>query len=71
MSRPAPTLDDLMRALAFGADDLQALLRSPTPIPWEDCHKAELNSRRVEIDALAAMDWGPGKGFIRLEVTVG
>jgi hypothetical protein len=61
----------LRQGILVSTDDLQALLRSPTPIPWDDCHKAELNSRQVEIDALAAMDWVPGKGLIRLKVTVG
>ena len=61
----------LHEGILISADDLQALLRSPTPIQWNDCRKAELNSRQVEIDALAAMDWDPGKGLIRLEVIVG
>jgi hypothetical protein len=52
-------------------EDLQTLLKFPDQIPWRDCGKAELNSRQIEIDTLAAMDWEPEKGLFRLEVTFG
>lgn len=61
----------LRQGILVSADDLRDLLRSPTQIQWHDCQKAEFNSRQIEIDALATMDWGPGKGLIRLEVTYG
>jgi hypothetical protein len=61
----------LQQGILIRADELQALLRSSTQIQWNDCSEAELDSRRIEIDTLAAMDWKPDKGLIRLEVTSG
>ena len=61
----------LQQGILVSPDDLRTLLRSPTSIQWDDCYKAELNSREVGIEALAAMDWDPNKGLIRLEVTFG
>jgi hypothetical protein len=61
----------LRQGILVRPDDLRTLLRSPTPIQWDDCQKAELNSRQVEIDTLAAMDWDSIKDLIFLEVTFG
>jgi hypothetical protein len=61
----------LRQGILVHPDDLKGLLKTPAQIRWDDCLKAEWNFRQVEIDALAAMDWGPDNGLIRLEVTSG
>jgi hypothetical protein len=61
----------LRQGILVRPEDLQTLLRSPDQIPWDACNNAELNSRQIEIDTLATMDWEPEKGLIRLEVTFG
>jgi hypothetical protein len=61
----------LRQGILISAGDLQTLLRSPTQIQWKDCNEAELDSRRIAIDTLAAMDWDSDEGLVCLEVTSG
>ena len=61
----------LQQGILVSPDDLRDLLGSSTQLRLEDCCKAELDSRQVEIDTLAAIEWDPGKGPIRLEVAFG
>jgi hypothetical protein len=61
----------LQQGILMRAEDLQALLKSSAQIQWNDCLEAEFNSRRIDIDTLAAMELDPDKGLIHLEVTSG
>jgi hypothetical protein len=61
----------LRQGILIRMEDLEALLKSSAQIQWNDCLEAELNSRRIEIDTLAAMELDPDKGLIHLEVTSG
>lgn len=59
----------LERGILATGDDLKNLMASLTARDWDDCRQAELDSRPIDPQSLATMDWPPGPGFFRLQVT--
>ncbi len=61
----------LRQGILVPVEDLRSALASLTRRQWHDCTEAQLNSRTVEPEGLAAMTWADGSQFVRLQVTFG
>jgi len=61
----------LRQGVLVGLDDLQNLLTSILEVDRGNCKTAKLNTRTINADALAEIDWPQGPGLIHLEVTFG
>ena len=59
----------LERGILATGDDLKNLMASLTAADWNDCRQAQLNSHPIDANALATLDWPPGPGFYRLQVS--
>jgi hypothetical protein len=61
----------LRQGILVPVEDLRSALASLTRRQWHDCAEAQLNSRTVEPEGLAAMAWADESPFVRLQVTFG
>jgi hypothetical protein len=61
----------LQKGILLKADGIVNLLESIFAADPENCHLAELDSRRIDTQDLARVHWPAGPGFIHLKVTFG
>jgi hypothetical protein len=61
----------LQQGILVGSDDLGGILRSLSPVDWNNCQTAQWNQQPIQAETLKRMDWPMDSQLMHLRVTFG